>query len=174
MKCSSRMKGNFHVRFLGGDKITNSYRRVGSPYPTLQNMMDYKANIDPKYLHSEITAKILQGFYTVINVIGYSAGIELFKKALVVELESVGLKCEVDKSQKVRYKDIEIGEFMIDIQVDKKVNIKLMSAERITRKYEDELHNHLKLSDIEVGLLLNVYIEGEHRRKVFTNDLKNK
>jgi len=39
---------------------------------------------------------------------------------------------------------------------------------------EIEITNYLKLSDIEVGLLLNFCQEGEHKRKVFTNNIKNR
>ena len=49
-------------------------------------MSDYTKNINEKYLHSEITGKILQGFYLVSNKIGYGFDIEIFKKALSIEL----------------------------------------------------------------------------------------
>ena len=135
-------------------------------------MKDFTSHIDPKYLHSEITAKILQGFYIVCNEIGYGLGLDFFRQALIVELENTGLKCEKDKQLKVSYKGVEIGEFSVDILVDEKVNVKLISSEKILREHEVALINQLKLSKIEVGLLLNIYIEGEHKRKVFTNDIK--
>ncbi len=67
--------------------------------------------IAPKYLHSEISSKILQGFYTICNVIGYGFDIEFFKKALIIELENSGLKCETEKQINVNYLNIEIGNF---------------------------------------------------------------
>lgn len=135
-------------------------------------MKDYTTHIDPKYLHSEITAKILQGFYIVCNEIGYGFGHDFFVRSLIVELESLGLKCENDKLVKVSYKGVEIGGFTMDILVDEKVNVKLISSEKILREHEVTLTNQLKLSKIEVGLLLNIYIEGEHKRKIFTNGIK--
>ena len=60
----------------------------------------------------------------------------------------------------------------VDILVDNKVNVMLISSPQILREHEITLKNQLKLSEIEVGLLLNIYIEGEHKRKVYTNDLK--
>ncbi len=135
-------------------------------------MKDFTAHIDPKYLHSEITAKILQGFYIVCNEVGHGFGLEFFRKALIAEFESSGLKCESDKLVKVSYKRVGIGKFTMDILVDEKVNVKLISSEKILREHEVTLTNQLKLSEIEVGLLLNIYIEGEHKRKIFTNDIK--
>ena len=137
-------------------------------------MKNFDANINSKYLHSEITAKILQGFYTICNEIGYGIDFEIFKKTLIVEFENSGLKCEANKKVKINYRNIEVGRFTIDILVDNKVNIRLISSERILREHEISLINQLKLSKIEVGLLLNHYIEGEHKRKIYTNDIKNK
>ena len=46
-------------------------------------MDNYTKNINQNYLHSEITAKILQAFYIVVNNIGYGFGIEVFRNALI-------------------------------------------------------------------------------------------
>jgi len=137
-------------------------------------MKDYTQHIDPQYLHSEITGKILQGFYIVCNEIGYGFGVDIFKKALVVELESSGLKCEADKYVDILYEGAVIGRFQFDILVEGKVNVHLISSEQILRVHEVTLSNQLKLSEIEVGLLLNIYIEGSHKRKTYTNDIKNR
>ena len=135
-------------------------------------MTNYTDNIDNKYLHSEITAKILQGFYLVINQVGYGFGIELFKKVLVVELEFLGLNCELDKLSELVYKNKNIGNFKIDISVNNKVNVMIISENIILRKHEVKFSNQLKNSDIEVGLLLNAYIEGSHKRIYYADNAK--
>ncbi len=134
-------------------------------------MTDFSNNIDKKYLHSEITGKILQGFYLIMNKIGYGFGVEIFKKALIVELEFLGLKCEFDKSIELIYKNEKIGDFKLDILVDKKVNVLIISEDLILRKHEIKLSNQLKNCDIEVGLLLNAHIEGSHKRYFYSNNL---
>ena len=127
---------------------------------------------NPKYLHSEITGKILQGFYTVCNKFYYGLPEEILCRAMVVELESIGLKCKANKAIKVNYKNVEIGEYRVNILVENKVIVKIISTEKITGEDEILLTNQLRMSEIEVGLLLNFSIEAEHKRKVFTNDLK--
>jgi len=82
--------------------------------------------------------------------------------------------CEKDKILTVSYKGISVGAYKIDILVDKSVIVKIVATEKITRIDEIEILNQLKLSDIEVGLLLNFCLEGEHKRKVFTNNIKNR
>lgn len=131
-------------------------------------------NIDKKYLHSEITGKILQGFYQVANKIGYGFGLEIFKNALSVEFTHIGLKYELDKPENIAYKGERIGEFKTDFLVEEKVSILIISEEEILRKHEVILHNQLKNSQVEVGLLLNFHVESNHKRLFYSNDLKQK
>ena len=137
-------------------------------------MKDYSKNINKKYLHSEITGKILQGFYFIMNKIGYGFGIEIFKKALIIELTDLGLKCKSDKSVSLNYKNQKIGEFQIDILVENKVNVMIICEENILRIHEVKLSHQLKNSEYEVGLLLNAHIDGEHKRLFYSTELKHK
>jgi GxxExxY protein len=133
---------------------------------------NYQHNVNEKYLHSDITGKILQAFYLIINEIGYSFGLEIFKKALIKELDFLGLSCKADKHFSLLHRNEKIGEFTVDILVEKKVNVMLISKEKIERKDEIRLSNQLYHSDIEVGLILNAYIEGEHKRNYFSENSK--
>jgi len=133
-----------------------------------------KIIVNEKYLHSALTGKILQGFYTVVGDLVHSLELEVYKQALAIELTSLGLKCEHNKKLTVTYKGISVGTYNVDILVDNSVILKLATKEKLTNIDEIELINQLKLSDIEVGLLLNFCLEGEHKRKVFTNNIKNR
>jgi GxxExxY protein len=127
---------------------------------------------DPRYLHSEITGKILEGFYRICNKIGYGFELEIYKRALAIEIETLGLSCEIDKLVRLDYKGSDIGTFQMDLLVDNKVIVKLTDFDSIRQKDETALINQLKMSDIEVGLMLNIHLEKSHKRKVYTNDLK--
>ena len=137
-------------------------------------MKDFSNHTNDKYLHSEITGKILQCFYLIINKIGYGFDIESYSNALAAKLDVVGLNSELNKSINLIINNKIIGEFKIDILVENKVNVMIISEERINQEHEIKLHNQLRNSNIEIGLLLNLYIEGEHKRKYFSNELKKK
>ncbi len=47
----------------------------------------------------------------------------------------------------------------MDILLDEKVNVMLAISGKITSEHETKLTNQLKLSEIEVGFLLNIYVE---------------
>jgi GxxExxY protein len=133
-----------------------------------------KIIINEKYLHSAITGKIIQGFYTVVGDLVAGLDVGTYKRALLVELTHSGMNFELDKTIKIRYKDVEIGNYTIDILVDNSVIVKITANEKLSVEDERAITNQLKLSELEVGLLLNFCMEGEHKRKVFTNDIKNR
>jgi len=131
-----------------------------------------KIIVNERYLLSALTGKILQGFYAVVADLVHGLSIDIYKRALVVELTNLGLNSEIDKVIKIHYKGVEVGNYAVDILVNKSVIVKIIAIDKITVEDERILTNQLKLSDIEVGLLLNFCLEGEHKRKVFTNDIK--
>ena len=137
-------------------------------------MKEFTAKTNTNYLHSETTGAVLQAFYAVCNKLGYGFETDVYKKTMALELESVGLICDLNKTMPIMYGGSEIGKFEIDILVDNKVSLLVIVSEQIERKDEVKLMNQLKQTDIEVGLILNFYIEGEHKRKVFTNSIKKK
>ncbi|MBU0661166.1 GxxExxY protein [Patescibacteria group bacterium] len=125
-----------------------------------------------KYLHSEITGKILQAFYQVFNNTGYGFDRSVYIKSLHIELQKAGLKSECNKTVEIYYQTKDIGNFISDIVVEDSVLLKICTKEELTSTDEQMLFNHLKVSILEVGLLLNFGISPQHKRKVYTNDRK--
>lgn len=125
------------------------------------------------YKHSEITDKIIKGFYKVYNALGYGFLEKVYENALCIELKEMGLYVEKQKRVKVYYEEKEVGEYFADITVENKVIIELKAAEGLCEEHECQLINYLKATEIEVGLLFNFGKKPEIRRKVFSNDIIN-
>ena len=53
------------------------------------------------------------------------------------------------------YKKKVVGEYVIDILVEKRVIVELKTVEKIDNVHEAQLLNYLKASGIQVGLLIN-------------------
>jgi GxxExxY protein len=130
--------------------------------------------VNQKYLHSEITNTILQAFYTVIKELPNGLNLDVYKNALKVECQALGLKVEMDYAVPVIYRQEKVGNFLIDIVVDKKVVVKIVSEESVADILKLEVKGHLKLTEFEVALILCFGMEGQHKRLVYTNDLKDK
>jgi len=121
------------------------------------------------YKHTEITDKVIKGFYKVYNTLGYGFLEKVYENALFIELKEMGLYVEKQKQIIVYYEEKEVGEYYANLIAEKNVIVELKAAESLCEEHEFQLINYLKATDIEVGLLLNFGKKPEIRRKVFTN-----
>ncbi|HKJ78164.1 MAG TPA: GxxExxY protein, partial [Prolixibacteraceae bacterium] len=71
------------------------------------------------------------------------------------------------------FKGIQVGEYYADLVIDNLIIIELKAAEVIAPEHEHQLINHLRGTEIEVGLLFNFGKKPEFKRKIFDNDKKN-
>src|SRR5699024_449385 len=126
-----------------------------------------------RFLHSDMTGKIIKAFYEVYNKLGYGFLEKVYQSCVEMELRSMNLFVEVQKPIKVIYKGKEVGLYYADIVVENCVIVELKAAEMIAPEFEAQLLNYLKASTLEVGLLLNVGIKPELRRKIYDNSRKS-
>ncbi len=125
------------------------------------------------YKHSEITEKIIKGFYKVYNTLGFGFLEKVYENALFLELAQMGLSVKKQEQIKVHYEGKEVGVYFADLVVNGSVIIELKAAEALCEEHELQLINYLKATDIEVGLLLNFGKKPEFKRKVFSNKMQD-
>ncbi len=65
-----------------------------------------------------------------------------------------------------------LGEYFTDILVDNKAIVELKASKCLAEEDEAQLLNYLKVTDIEVRLLLNFGPKPEIKRKAFDNLIK--
>ena len=70
--------------------------------------------VDVKYLHSEISSKIIQAFYTVYNHFRYGFPKGVYLNAMIIELDRLGLTCECQRVVKIYYEQIQ-GHFRFQL-----------------------------------------------------------
>jgi GxxExxY protein len=121
--------------------------------------------------HSDITDKILQGFFEVYNELGDGFLESVYERALLIVLSGYGLKVEAQWSITVYFRNIVIGEFRTDLLISDVVIVELKAVKAIIPEYEAQVINYLKATGIEVGLLLNFGRRPEFKR--FVLDKKN-
>ena len=125
-----------------------------------------------KYLHQDLTEKIIKAYYNVYNELGYGFLEKVYENALMIELKSMGLYCEKQKPISVSFKGYTVGDYYADIIVENKVIIELKAVEGLIEEHEAQLLNYLKATEIEVGLLLNFGKKPQLKRKIFENIYK--
>lgn len=125
-------------------------------------------------LHQDITDKVIKTFYEVYNELSFGFLERVYQNAMYFELKAQGFYCEAEKPIKVYYKNLLVGEYRADIIIENKVILELKASPTLVYENELQLINYLKATEIEVGLLLNFGQKPEFKRKIFTNEKKNR
>lgn len=119
-------------------------------------------------LHRELTRAIIGAFYTVYNELGYGFVESVYKRALIVELQLRGIRCEREVAFTVYYKGVDVGEYRADLLVEGKVILEVKTAERIAQTHEVQLINYLRAAKVALGLVLNFGHRATFRRLILT------
>ena len=105
---------------------------------------------------NDITYKVRGAIFEVYNQLGPGLLESVYEAALMKEFELIGLKAMNQLTLPVTYKqhNIELG-FRIDILVENKVIIEIKSVKTLEDVHKKQLLTYLKLSQIEIGILVN-------------------
>jgi GxxExxY protein len=123
--------------------------------------------------HKDVTDKILYAFFKIVYLqLGYGFMEKVYENALLIALESMGLKVQQQEKIAVYFQGQVVGEYFADLLVENVVIVELKAASRILSEHEAQLLNYLRATPYEVGLLLNFGPKPDFRRKVFDNDRK--
>ena len=124
-------------------------------------------------LYEDISDKIIKGFYTVYNKLGYGFLEKVYENALLIELRQAGLNCAKQVPIEVFYNAVSVGNYFADILVEDKILLELKAGDgALIHEHELQLINYLKATDKEVGFLLFFGKTPVFKRKIFTNDNK--
>lgn len=119
-------------------------------------------------LHEELTKEIIGAFFTVYNELGYGFVESVYKRALVVELQARGIKCEREVLFTVYYRGVDVGYYRADLLVEGKVIVEVKIADKLAPVHEVQVVNYLRAADVSVGLLLNYGPHPVFRRLVLS------
>jgi GxxExxY protein len=120
------------------------------------------------YLHSEVTERIVKGFYRVYNLLGYGFLEKVYRNSLLLELKNLELECAPLYPIDVFYNNHKVGYYIADLVINQCVIVEVKAAESLHPAHEAQLINYLKATNIEVGLLLNFGLKPQLKRKVFS------
>jgi len=107
------------------------------------------------FQHGEITEKIIGAAFEVHGVLGYGFLEKVYENALLAELCKREVKAEAQKTIKVKYKDVIVGDYVADLVVEDKVIVELKAEDEYNKVHEAQLLNSLKATASKVGLLIN-------------------
>lgn len=104
---------------------------------------------------NELTNKIIGCAIKVHKQLGPGLLESIYEKALCIELELARLAFEVQKELKVKYRGKPIGEYRMDLVVEKSVVLELKCVENLNPVFNAQLLSYTKLGGYKLGLLIN-------------------
>jgi GxxExxY protein len=124
--------------------------------------------MESKLQNADVTEKIIGAAFSVYGELGYGFLESVYQRAMQVELQHRGLKCEIECPIKVKYRNVIVGDFRADLFVNDVVIVELKTAKDYNAEDEPQLLNELKATGIKVGLLINFgRTKVEFKRMVF-------
>jgi GxxExxY protein len=104
----------------------------------------------------ELSNKIIGCAIEVHKTLGPGLLESAYEKCLSYELVNANIGHKLQKELPIEYKEIKLDcGYRIDIVVEDKIIIELKSIERILPIHEAQLLTYMKLSGINIGLLMN-------------------
>jgi GxxExxY protein len=119
-------------------------------------------------LYHEVTRKILGAFFQVHSDLGEGFLESVYVNALCVLLRRLGLTVEREVPFEIVYYGVPIGLYRADVVVERKVILEVRTGRVIDPVYLARLRNYLRVSKLEVGLLLNFGPSAEFKRMIAT------
>ena len=109
---------------------------------------------------NDLTSKIIGASIEVHKNLGPGLLEKTYEECLCIELERVGLRYEKQITLPIEYKGRVIeGAYRIDVLVEDKIILELKAIEKIEKIHKAQLLTYLKLSNKELGLLINFNVE---------------
>jgi len=122
---------------------------------------------DDNYIHSELTDKIIGCAYDVYNQLGFGFLEKVYENAMMIKLPQKELEAQQQVPISVLFEGHIVGEYCVDILVNKQVIIELKAVSALSKSHEVQLVNYLKATGIKVGLLINFGEKLKVIRRVF-------
>jgi len=120
--------------------------------------------------HSEISKKIIAAAFAVHKELGYGFVEKVYKNALAIELQEMGVKCALEVPLKVIYHEKTVGDYYADMIVDEKIVVEVKAVSDLEPIHEVQLVNYLKATGLHIGLLVNFGQSVKVKRRIFGYD----
>lgn len=104
----------------------------------------------------DISYDIIGCAYEVHRILGPGLLESVYQKALVQELKLKGFKVKSEVDIEINYKGINVGsDLRLDIIVNDTIIVELKSVETILPIHKKQLLTYLRLTNLQLGLLIN-------------------
>ncbi len=115
-----------------------------------------------------VTQHLIGAAFEVHNILGFGFLEKVYQRAMQVELQSRGVKVELEPKIQVQFKGVIVGDYAADLLVADKIIVELKTDTAYQSAHEAQLLNELRGTGIKLGYLINFGRERvEYKRMVF-------
>ena len=129
--------------------------------------------IKEQYIHSEITAEIMNIAFEVNKIIGPGFVESVYQRAMLVECNLRNVETDSEIELPIFYKNVKVGSRRADLLIKKKVIIELKAITELNDTHLAQAINYLEAFNLEVGLLLNFGSKSIQYKRVIHPKLLN-
>ncbi|MFN9324425.1 MAG: GxxExxY protein [Flavobacteriales bacterium] len=103
----------------------------------------------------EVTRPIVGCAMRVMNVLGHGLHEKPYENALCIEMKASGIYFQQQPRFSIYYRSELIGEYVPDLVVERSVVVDTKTIERIGDVEVGRMLNYLRITGLEVGLIIN-------------------
>jgi GxxExxY protein len=111
-------------------------------------------------LFPDLSYEIIGCAYLVWDELGQGHMEKIYQKAMAVALKVKGLKFREQVHYSLKFQNETVGKGFLDFLVEEKVIVELKKAEMFSKANIDQVLNYLKLSNLQLGILINFTKDG--------------
>ena len=120
-----------------------------------------------------LSNQVIRAFYNVHHELGHGFLESVYRNAMAVELEDMGLEVRREVPAVIHYRRKPVGKHRIDLLVEEKIIVEVKAPLRMSESDQGQLLNYLKATPHELGLLMNFGPTPSFIRRLLTNDKKH-
>ncbi len=117
-------------------------------------------------IYPELSYKLVGLAYNVFNELGHGHLEKIYQKAYAKELKEAGIVFKEQAPYQVIYKEEVIGNNYLDFLIEEKVIIELKRSDFYSKKYNDQLYNYIKYSNLKLAILINFTSNGVRIKRI--------
>ncbi|HSA57741.1 MAG TPA: GxxExxY protein [Gemmatimonadaceae bacterium] len=122
-----------------------------------------------KLLEEPLTRSVIGAFYDVYNELGFGFLEHVYSLALERDLRARGHRVDREVIVTIRFRGEPLTTQRLDLVVDGRLIVEIKSTWDLPPSAKRQLHNYLRATDLEVGLLLHFGAQPAFHRLIASN-----
>lgn len=108
----------------------------------------------------ELSYSVIGCAFEVFNELGHGHAEKYYQRAFAILFENKNIRFKEQVYYTLRFKNKIIGKVFLDFLVEEKIIVELKKDERFTKAHIDQVLNYLKMSKLQLAILINITKSG--------------